>query len=169
MIGPALARSPYVEEGALTSLNFCIELSLRSQRVDNDSIDILRIVASMPAGLTFDACDELFGKPAFDSIEKLLRTGIAIERSWRIDLLPPIRSHCLIYYPLIEIDIEKWEKFFLSFYDRSKIAIESYKNDGHFSGISELNEFYSYLLYESNNVGYAIDILEKFRCRKNMS
>ena len=53
----------------------------------------MRLLGQLPAGLCAEDRDVLAGDEGFAAEEALLRVGLAVERSGRIDLLAPIREH----------------------------------------------------------------------------
>lgn len=92
-IGTELARHPDFTEARLTSLPHSIELSLLSHRATAPALRLLSLLGCLPGGLATQDLATLMSDDAYAAEERLLALGLAVERSGRITLLPPIRDH----------------------------------------------------------------------------
>ena len=112
-IGTELAAHPDFEAGRLTSLSHSIELSLKSNRLTETAFRLFRLLGQLPAGIIAEDRDALLGEGGFRAEEALLRIGLAMERSGRLDLLSPIREHALRHHRPTATDQETWPAHYL--------------------------------------------------------
>lgn len=112
-IGDELAKDPDFAEDRLTSLPRSIELSIRSTRMTDPAHLLFQLLGYLPAGIADEDCAKLLRDHAFDAGERLYRTGLAVDRGMRLDLLPPIREHARRHYPLAPIEADRCSDHFL--------------------------------------------------------
>jgi tetratricopeptide (TPR) repeat protein len=123
-----------------TSLPFSIELSLNGPRIQKtrDALRLFAMLGALPAGLRSEDRDALLGWTSLDAEECLVATGLAIERSGRLDLLPPIRSHALKHRVPTNLDTVKWVDWFLEYSSRhAELPLDDF-----YRAIDHVNEDY---------------------------
>lgn len=111
-IGAEFAAHPEYEAQRLTSLSYSIELSLQSSRITLPAMRLFRLLGCLPAGICAEDLESLMGDVGFAAEERLLSVGLAVERSGRTDLLPPIRDHALRRYTPEGDDASQWVDYF---------------------------------------------------------
>jgi hypothetical protein len=154
-LGTDLAVTPDTEHGRLTSLPYSIDLSLRSPRVTKSAIRLFAILGGSPGGLSFDDVEVLLGKDAFNAIERLCHAGLSVERENRVDLLPPIRQHARLKYPM-DSDAEPWAAHFNGLLWKYDKAIRSYC-DGQMNR-SELSSVAEKVMFGSSTILAAFSV-----------
>lgn len=117
-VGAELASDPDYSSipDRLTSLPHSIELSLRSKRMTEGAFRLFRLLGQLPAGLVDEDRDELLRESTggFNAGDALLRIGLAVERSGRLDLLSPIREYALRRHPPSPADQAAWPAHYLA-------------------------------------------------------
>ncbi|HEV7659319.1 MAG TPA: tetratricopeptide repeat protein [Allosphingosinicella sp.] len=129
-LGTDFATRPGFESERLTSLSHSIELSLRSQRMTESAVRLFRLLGVLPAGLASQDIDALLADSSFEAAERLCHVGIAIERSGRLDLLPPVRDHALRHYEPKGGDVSQWVQHFLAMTKHLGEAIGTSNDEG---------------------------------------
>ena len=98
-IGSALAKRRGIAPSRLSSLEVSLELSFQSPRLTDAGRRLFCILGQLPAGMAPEDVTALLGDAAFDARQELLSTALAVERSDRLDLLPPVRDHAIRHHP----------------------------------------------------------------------
>ena len=113
-VGVDLAVHPDFPSGPLTSLPHSIELSLRSERLNEPSRYLFQLLGQLPAGLCSEDRDALLGNSGFDAERRIHRVGLAVSRGGRIDLLSPVRNHAFRYHKPKSENSQTWLAHFLA-------------------------------------------------------
>jgi tetratricopeptide (TPR) repeat protein len=166
-IGADFAKRPDFSEGAITSLPYSIELSLKSPRLSKETgaLRLFGFLGCLPAGLSDHDCQSLMSEIAYRAEECLFNAGLAIHEMERINLLPPIREHAKRYYPLDSKDSRLWVEFFLqktlTFYKSiDKLNGKNYALDSFFD-INNINSAMAEAVSSELEI-YIFDYLESY-------
>lgn len=111
--GTALAKRRGAERNRTTSLDYSIELTLRSRQVSLEALQLLSAIAFLPGGIDEDAAIAICGDNYFISTRDLLEAGLAQQKGFRIDLLAPIREYVFKHLRVSEGLIEQLIDFYI--------------------------------------------------------
>ena len=111
-IGPYLAIRQGNGSQRVNSLVNSIEFSLRSERMTDDAMRLLRILGQSPAGLSPEMIRNFIGDSSFDAIEALENIGITNNISGYICISSPIREYIRRTYKAYEVDLHQIRGFY---------------------------------------------------------
>jgi tetratricopeptide (TPR) repeat protein len=78
--------------GPLSSFSQSIMQSLASSRTTHDARRLFAMLGQLPSSILDEHVSAIFGADALDAVGSLLRVGLAVERTGRITLLPPVKD-----------------------------------------------------------------------------
>ena len=112
-VGVDLAQWQGVDPSRLTSVAHSIEVSLRSPRLPASAQRLFAMLGQLPAGLARLDRDTLMGAEAFAAEDGLIAVGLAMQRTGRLDLLPPVRRFACVRLAPDTTDAEHWCRHYL--------------------------------------------------------
>ena len=113
-IGARLAEKISGNADKSTSLFISIEMSINSNNINIQGKKLFGLLGALPVGIHLDHVSNLIGSEEdFDAVDCLIRSGVAVERGSRIDLLPPVREHARHEHIPEDDDTTRWVDHYL--------------------------------------------------------